>query len=133
VETEVAIRKESNPILIITVLLTTAVVGGGYWVARQAQMQAGLNNITGWQQLPKNPEEKNASGNSNPIIKCFDAERGEFFTNAANCDEADLANRMSYAEPYQKEKPENTYGGKDYMPPEQQAVNSRSDRKQESD
>jgi hypothetical protein len=68
------------------------------------------------------------SERTDKIIQCHDPEIGEFFTNAATCEAADPHNRISIAEPLHSTPGQDRYSGQDYVPPDQQAGNSRSDR-----
>ncbi len=60
-------------------------------------------------------------------IKCYDPNVGEFWTNAVNCEAADLNNRLSYAAPLATTPYQDRHSGKNYSPPANQAVNSRTD------
>lgn len=95
-----------------------------------------------------------SEGRTDTPIKCVDPEVGEFWTNASSCEGADLNNRLSYAasraassnpgpntkgntngnttandpaSTAQVKADRDKYMGMDYMPPEEEAVKSRSD------
>jgi hypothetical protein len=81
--------------------------------------QAGTADHT---DVPAGTSERTAT-----ILRCHDPEIGEFFTNAATCEAADPYNRISIAEPLHTTPGQDHYSGQDYVPPDQQAGNSRTD------
>lgn len=100
-------RKDSALIFGISVLITIGIVGGAYYMNVVWQPQAQNAN-----DQPA-PSTSQLNGNSaatqaneprwtDQPIKCFNEEYGEFWTNAKNCESADLKNRLSIAQPVQK-------------------------------
>ena len=94
-----------------------------------------------WQTLTPRPDQASGSartvpdvsagtrqGRTDTPIECHDPELGEFWTNATTCDQADLSNRITIAEPMSGKPGEDKYSGENYKAPEQEAGNSRSDR-----
>ncbi len=67
-------------------------------------------------------------GRTDTPIKCHDPEVGEFWTNAATCEAADLNNRITIAESPPGKPAEDRYGGKNYKTPEEEAGNSESEQ-----
>lgn len=92
-------RKDSVIIFGISLLITTLIVGGAYYLTFK---NPAAEETSGMESLPKpaTPVVKQPipSRNTNPILKCHDPELGEFYTNASSCDEADLENTISHAE-----------------------------------
>jgi hypothetical protein len=96
---------------------------------------------------PRVPAET-SQGRTDTPIKCFDPEVGEFWTNAATCQSADLNKQLSNPAPQVSSSSpvagagadktaENKTGtradraklmGQDYMPPEEAAARSHSDK-----
>ena len=66
---------------------------------------------------------------TNQILTCNHPEYGTIYTNAASCEEADLHNRISVAEPLHQTPGQDQYSGEGYQTPENEAGNSRTDRK----
>ncbi|MEJ8568630.1 hypothetical protein V3330_13440 [Wenzhouxiangellaceae bacterium CH-27] len=74
------------------------------------------------------PKPQPAAPRTRTILRCHDPEMGEYYTNAATCEGADLANRMSYAQPVPINPGQAQYGNAAYQSPQNQAGNSRSNR-----
>lgn len=134
-----AMRTDSIIIGIFTVAITAAIIGGVYYMAavRQAAQSPTGQSAT-WHTLE--PQSAETTGNSglsaetstprspartNTPIRCNDPELGEFWTNASTCDQADLHNRLSIAEPV-LEQPQDPYDNKNYVDPAEQAARNRS-------
>ncbi len=62
------------------------------------------------------------------ILKCHHPDTGEYYTNAASCEDADLYNRLSTADPLVTHPAKNTYSGQNYSTPQVDAGNSRTNR-----
>jgi len=135
-------RKDSLYILSVTALLTAAIVGGGYYMAKRTQQQARDNSPGGWQEFKPNSNtatgnatnrpgvsEGSFQGRTDTPIKCIDPELGEFWTNASTCEGADLHNRMSIAQPMPTTPARDQLEGRNYKTPQEEAGNSRSNPK----
>ena len=135
-------RKDSRFILGVTTLITAAVVGGGYYMAQQSREQARENAPGGWQEIQPGPASPAATGNpskrvsaetppgrTGTPIKCQDPELGEYWTNASRCEDADLHNRMSIAQPMPTTPARDQYEGRNYKTPQDAAGNSRTNPK----
>jgi hypothetical protein len=128
-------RKDTATILIVSVLITALVMGGAYYLRMVSTAAAGntsanantkakanaLNSAIGTPDVPAGTPP----ARGNVIIQCTDPEVGEFFTNAATCDAADLSNRLSYSAPLVTTPNRDKYSGQGYVSPAQQAANSR--------
>jgi hypothetical protein len=140
-------RKDSATITGVTVVLTAAIIGGGYYMAIvRHPAQTSPESADAWQTLTPRPDQASGSartvpdvpagtsqGRTDTPIKCYDPELGEFWTNATTCDQADLNNRLSYSDPLATTPNRDQYSGQDYSPPGQEAVNSRSDNNAKPD
>ena len=134
-------RKDSATIAGLTVLLTAAILGGGYYMAViRHPASPPLESGDAWQTLSPRPDLPTGSartvpdvsagtpqGRTDTPIKCHDPELSEFWTNAVTCEGADLNNRLSYSEPLATIPNRDQYSGHDYLPPEQSAANSHFD------
>ena len=60
-------------------------------------------------------------GRTDTPIKCHDPEIGDYWTNAASCEGADLYNRISEAQTRPTTPAQDKYSGEDYRPPAEQA------------
>ncbi len=102
-------RKDSISIFSISVLITVAIIGTAYYmsVIRPIDKQALQTRPDA---IPADPGAVGNLLSSQPAepawtdtpIKCFDEKVGKFWTNASNCDNADLDNRLSITEPLKK-------------------------------
>jgi hypothetical protein len=103
-------RKDSVVIFSISVLITAAIVGSAYYMS----IVRPTHNQTTQTRPEPFPDDQKHTGNptsSQPAapvwtdtpIRCFDEKVGEFWTNANNCDNANLENRLSIAEPLKRE------------------------------
>jgi hypothetical protein len=100
-------RKDSAFILGFSVLITAGIVGGAYYMNEVRPLQDAASR-TGQQEIPVTEQVIGDAPSlvypqNNPtdqIIKCFDPEKGEFWTNAKDCESADLSNRISNAQTY---------------------------------
>jgi hypothetical protein len=130
-------RKDSAKIAGFTVLLAAAIIGGGYYMAvLRNPAPPAQESADAWQTLipsQNRPPSQNQTttqantrsdvpagtsrGRTDTPIKCQDPERGEYWTNAATCDQADLNNRLSYSAPLATNPSQDKYSGQDYVPP----------------
>jgi len=97
-------RKDSAFIFGFSVLITAGIVGGAYYmnVVRPSQPSEHLPKPTiSSSRVVGNSIDPGAARPhwTDKPIKCIDEEIGEFWTNASNCEDADLNNRLSIAEP----------------------------------
>lgn len=97
-------RKESLIYTAITIVLMLAIVAGVHYLNLQ-QQDAILNKATG-ESRPGTGNTQAASRISTPAvrrtatpIKCTLPDGSVFYTNASRCEDADLDNRLSIAEP----------------------------------
>jgi hypothetical protein len=125
----------------LSALLGAAIIGGAWFLlAARDTPPPQPEPTTTWQTLTPGPNPPSGNAKSVPdvsaatsplrgstIIRCTDPEVGEFFTNATTCDAADLSNRLSYSAPLATTPNRDKYSGQDYVPPAQQAANSRAD------
>ncbi|MEE4218480.1 MAG: hypothetical protein V2I48_12775 [Xanthomonadales bacterium] len=101
-------RRESAVIFIISLIITTGVVGGLYYLNVGRPVKQEKQPIPEPVVQTAAPVGASAASRSDKIIKCVDAEIGEFYTNATSCEKADLENRMSHAQPtYESRGPTN--------------------------
>jgi hypothetical protein len=99
-------RKDSVAIFGASALITLAIVGGAYYmtVVRPTQQ---AREATAAIQPRLDPSAVGAPASAqiatppwtDTPIKCIDPEIGEFWTNAKDCESADLKNRISVAQP----------------------------------
>ena len=75
------------------------------------------------------PNVSPKTSRTNQILTCNHPEYGTIYTNAASCEEADLHNRISVAEPLHQTPGQDQYSGEGYQTPENEAGNSRTNRK----
>ena len=97
-------RKESLIVFAKSILLTLGIVGGAYYLYLQdqkttpdeevAEPQPGIGN-----EQAVNPTDKPVVRRTDTPIKCTQADGSVFWTNATRCEDADLDNRLSFAEP----------------------------------
>lgn len=130
-------RKDSVLIFGVSAVITAAVVGGVYYmaVARHGTEAPAFRPSTS---ETIKPDQSLATGNprasaetsnrrTSTAIRCHDPKRGEFWTNAATCQEADLNNRLSYAQSRTTPKTaEERYRNERYLTPQQEADRNRS-------
>jgi len=136
-------RRDSIIIAVVSVIIAAAIAGSGYYLnAVYTRAMPATKKETTWTTLKPHsdqatggattvadvPAETSQNGNST-IIKCTDPEVGEFWTNAATCEDADLNNRLTYAQTVPGKPAQEQYSGQDYVPPAQQAANSRIEPK----
>lgn len=101
-------NRESLFIFMTAIALSAGIVGGLYYMAvikpeyssrvetRQSEPQSGSANTK-----RGNRTKVPASGRTNVVKKCTQADGSVFWTNAVSCDAADLNNRISRADPVQ--------------------------------
>ena len=144
-------KKDSARLFGITVVITAAIVGGAYLLDRANRTGRPLPpEQATWTELTPSsrndsstPSSRNgqspypgSTGNpSTPtanvsaetsaegIITCQHPDHGTVYTNAASCEEADLDNRISEAEPYQPASNPERYKNSDYQPPQDDDAN----------
>lgn len=135
-------RKYSIFIFGTSVIFTALIIGGAFYLDVMSHfIPQTPEKHSDWQAL--NPQQTQSAGNmnsrsdisaetfgprTNTPIKCHDPEIGEFWTNAATCEGADLHNRLSHAAPLVTGPKTKPYSEQDYVPPEKQAVSSRAKR-----
>ena len=124
-------RKDSTIIGSVSVLIAAALIGGAYYMTevREPALEPAKQPTT-WQTLTPqstqpigNPgvSAETPAGRTNTPIKCHDPEVGEFWTNAATCEDADLYNRISIAEPVLISPERERYGNENYTTPREEA------------
>lgn len=122
--------------MLLGVVITAALLGGTYYFAVLREAGDAAPAETTWTTLEPGgspgtlkPEvsAETSSAHTGRIIRCHDPEAGEFYTNAATCEDADPHNRITIAEPLATTPGQDRYSGQDYKPPEQEAGNSRTD------
>jgi hypothetical protein len=113
-------RKDSVFIFGMSVLITAGIVGGVYYM----NIVRPIEQADSWPRQMQTPNARPATGNvaspaysqnerTDRIIKCVDPQRGEFWTNAKNCESADLDNRISNAQ---------TFRSTDYISPSSKEI-----------
>jgi hypothetical protein len=121
-------RKDSIFVFGLSVFITAGIVGGAYYMSIVRPIE---HASPGPRQI-QTPALKSATGNvaspaylkndrTDRIIKCVDLEKGEFWTNAATCDGADLHNRLSYAKPVMIAPEPERHSNKNYIAPGEEA------------
>jgi len=100
-------RKDSIFIFGFSVLITIGLVGGAYYMSVVRPVEVNIPRASPKSTLPTPKSQPTGSstpavGQSNQILKCVDPEIGEFFTNAKDCESADLKNRLSHAQVVEK-------------------------------
>ena len=100
-------RKESLVIFTISIVLTIGIVGGAHYLYLQQQNKS-VGTATYRQPTPI-AQSKTTSRNTQPIkgrtavpIKCKKPDGSVFWTNALRCADADLDNRLSFADPVKR-------------------------------
>ena len=86
------------------IVLTLGVAGGAYYFYLQDQKAAPYEQVAEPQPdignaQAVNPTDKPAVRRTDTPIKCTQADGSVFWTNATRCEDADLDNRLSFAEP----------------------------------
>ena len=104
-------RKNSTIILLVTVIITSLVIGGAYYMS--AMRPSAIDTTRSEADTP---------------IKCHHPDVGEFWTNASTCEGADLSNRLSYSAPLASTAHQDRYNDRTYKTPEQMAADSRSEK-----
>jgi hypothetical protein len=99
-------RRDSVLIFGASMLISLGLVGAAYYVSVVRQTPSAPEATAGAQSQPKSsavgspaPEQGATPTWTNTPIKCVDPEIGEFWTNAKDCESADLKNRISVAQP----------------------------------
>ena len=97
-------RKDSLIIFTTSIVLTLGIVGGAYYLYLQGQKatpdkevgepQPNIGNAQAVNHAVKPAVRRTATP-----IKCTQADGSVFWTNASRCEDADLNNRLSFAEP----------------------------------
>lgn len=102
-------KKDSIIIFSISVLITAAIVGGAHYmsIVRPIHKQATQSRPESIPDNQRHTGDLTTSQQTKPAwtdtpIKCFDEKVGEFWTNANSCDNANLGNRLSIAEPFER-------------------------------
>jgi len=100
-------RRDSAFIFGFSILISAVIVGGLYYMSVQRPIQKASSEISKQKSTIPEPAVGMSSAVSSPksnrtdqIIKCVDPDVGEFWTNARDCESADLDNRMSSAQSY---------------------------------
>ena len=126
--------------ILIAALLTAAIITGAHYINESiTTKEPKTEPETTWQTLtPNDPNNKNvpagtSSARTNTPIKCYDPEIGEFWTNAATCEGADLNNRISNAQLLPTTAERDKYDDRNYETPEQEAASRRTDQKPVTD
>lgn len=116
-------RRDSAFIFVISVLITAGIVGGVYYMSIPRPIEQADSESSQMQAPSSSPVAGNIASpvysqneRTDQIIKCVDPEKGEFWTNAKDCESADLDNRISNAQ---------TFRPTDYISPN--AAESRKD------
>jgi hypothetical protein len=150
----------------LALLLLATIVGGAYYLLvmrhpAPVPPTPSPKAPTTWQTITPRPGQENSvasdaprvpaetsKGRTDTPIKCFDPEVGEFWTNAATCQGADMnkqlsnpAPQVSSSSPVADTRADKTAEGtastradraklmgQDYMPPEEAATRSHSDK-----
>jgi hypothetical protein len=134
-------RKDSRIKWELSALLGAALIGGAWFFNEMRDTPPPPSKqATTWQTLTPRKDQPTGSARTVPDvpagtsqsrtatpIKCRDPEFGDYWTNATTCDAADLSNRLSYSAPLATTPNRDKYSGQDYVPPAQQAVNSRAE------
>jgi len=124
-----------NTLITITIaaLLTAAILlGVNYINETRTPKEPKPDPETTWQTLTpnnKNVPAGTSSARTDTPIKCYDPEIGEFWTNAATCEGADLNNRISNAQLLPATAERDKYDDRNYKTPGQEAASSRTDQK----
>ena len=134
-------RKDSIIIGFTSVLITAAVVGGLYYqsIVRQpgnsaegqqfkAKPSSSWPNpsATGNPGVSPAPSNRPSTTRTNTPIKCHNPEVGEFWTNAATCEGADLHNRLSIAQPISVAPNRPDFDNRNYAEPGENIDRSRT-------
>ena len=128
-------RKDSFFIFGTSVILTALIIGGVYYMTvvrnpasekTDAWQTLSPNQPTGYVNSTPDISAETSQRRTDTPIKCQDPEIGEYWTNAATCEGADLHNRLSHAAPLVTSPDRKKYSGQDYTPPAKQAANSRT-------
>ena len=144
-------RKDSTIILLVSVLVTAAVFGGAYYMSvvyhsaedpfrteaetpefPRANSGINPNSVTGATGAVDASSETSGyeiGSRTDTAIKCHHPDVGEFWTNAATCEGADLDNRLSYSAPLATTPYRDRYNESGYKTPSQMAADDRGDRK----
>ena len=100
-------RRDSAFVFGFSILISAVIVSGLYYMSVQRPIQHASSEIGKQKGTIAEPAVGMSSGVSDPqsnrtdqIIKCIDPDIGEFWTNARDCQSADLDNRMSNAQSY---------------------------------
>ena len=100
-------KRDSALIFGFSILFSMAIVGGLYYMSvlrplqKPGSEESKLQSAIPKQAVGMSGDAPNSQSNrTNQIIKCVDPEIGEFWTNASDCETADLDNRISSAQSY---------------------------------
>ena len=138
-------RKDSANLLGATLLVTAAIISGAYYLFEVQRVAQAPTGETGWQTLlpsalnkrradstgsiDKNVSAETSDQRTDSILTCEHPEYGTVYTNAASCNEADVHNRISIAEPLLQTPGQDQYSGNTYQTPQNEAGNSRTERR----
>jgi hypothetical protein len=118
-------RTDASIILILAALLTAAVVGAAYYLTEAGiPAETETQTETSWTTLKPASQASNnipagmSSDRTDTPIKCHDPEVGEYWTNAASCEGADLHNRISDAQVIPEIAVRDQYDDQKYEKPE---------------
>lgn len=96
-------NRESVLIFTTAIVLSAGIVGGLYYLSlKELRRPSGIDTVQPESQdAAKQVRQKKSSSNGRTaaIKKCTKPDGSEFWTNAVNCDGADLNNRISRADP----------------------------------
>jgi hypothetical protein len=95
-------RKDSALVFGTSLLITIGIVGAAYYF-HALQSVAPPSPHSAVEVSPSAESIGNPASpptRTNQIIKCTDPKIGDFYTNAADCESADLENRLSYAQDF---------------------------------
>lgn len=124
-------RRDSVLIFGFSVLITVGIVGGAYYFSTVKQPAPDSGQSFYARQSPAlrissvgntGVSQETSSNRTDTPIKCVDPEIGEFWTNAATCEGADLYNRISIADPLVTPPTQQRYTNENYQSPQNQAV-----------
>ena len=101
-------KRESQVIFAISIVLTLGIVGGAHYLYLQGQKRisnldaAQPEIVIGTEQAKRattQPATRRTTGRTSTPIKCIKSDGTVFWTNAVRCEDADLNNKLSYADP----------------------------------